>query len=84
MRDDVAHAKRRWRERYGRKLNHDSYYKLVGMIQNHESILLLNVSRTRSIHLVKDMIVVYNKHTHKILTFLPPGCREMQEGMIKK
>ena len=73
----VQHAKQRAFERYGEHLNRAGYYVLVKMIQNGDSVCIKRVSNDRSIHLVDGKVAVYSRRRHKIVTFLPPNCREM-------
>jgi hypothetical protein len=74
----IAHAKYRARERYAKSLNRRSYYELCRLIKENKSECIKKVSNTRSIHRVEGMIAVYSNKSHRIITFLPPNCRELR------
>lgn len=70
------HAKRRALERYGAALSGRDLDRIVRAIQGGQSTPLKRQSQTRSIHKVTlhgtAFVVVYQRKTGEICTFLPP------------
>jgi hypothetical protein len=75
----VEHAKARASERYEVRLNRDKYYSLIHKIRANEAVSIKRVSNSRSVYLVDGFVVVYSKSRKKIITFLPPDCKEMRD-----
>ena len=74
----TAHAKTRAEERYNVSLNRDYYWRLVRQIQNGKAEFIQRTSNTRTVWRVDGMIAVYSSRHKRIITFLPPQCREVK------
>lgn len=74
----TAHAKTRAEERYNVSLNRRYYWRLVKAIQHGEAEFIRRTSNTRTVWRVDGMVAVYSSRHKRIVTFLPPKCREVQ------
>ena len=74
----TEHAKIRASERYNVSLNRDYYWRLVREIRDGRAVLVKRVSNTRTVWRVDGMYAVYSSRMHRIVTFLPPNCREAE------
>lgn len=78
------HAKVRAYERYGIRLNRESYRELCGQIKRGASEFVSKTSNDRSVHRVEldgvKLNVVWSKKRRRIITVLPENCVELKEA----
>jgi hypothetical protein len=70
-----AHAKRRAMERYGILLNREAYLELRDVIRSGGGQLIIKDGKTtiwRVPYQGQELLTIYNRTTHEIVTFLPP------------
>ena len=75
------HAKRRLAERYGILLNREQYQTLREVIRSHDALTIIKDGPTtikRVLWEGQNLIAVYNRNTHEIVTFLPPDLTDQQ------
>lgn len=79
------HAQKRAAERFGLFLNRDQLNALVKQIQTGYALLVEKQSNRVSVWRVSlpdggSANVVYDKQRHTIVTFLPPGARQLPDS----